>query len=59
MILLSQLAPSDHLLGMKSKRPTISLADSVVHMGVHWGTKVHKLVSTFIAILMPKSQEHG
>jgi hypothetical protein len=27
MILLSQLALSDHLLGMKSKRRTISLAD--------------------------------
>jgi hypothetical protein len=29
MILLSQLAPSERLLGMKSKRRTISLADFI------------------------------
>jgi hypothetical protein len=37
MILLSQLALSDHLLGMKSKRRTISLADLSVSIPGYGG----------------------
>ena len=55
MILLSQLAPSDHLLGMKSKRRTISLAEFVERHGRCAGKVEPSTSGTRLACMSGKS----